>query len=88
MGTNARTDGQIFTQCSGISSHSMGVRIMIDVFHINTDDKENGLFPQSDNSGMILSMQGDGEVILMIGSLHMTKQNTSCGSLTSMLGML
>jgi hypothetical protein len=27
MGTNARTDGQIFTQYLGISSHSMGARI-------------------------------------------------------------
>ncbi len=27
MGTNARTDGQIFTQYSGISSHSMGACI-------------------------------------------------------------
>jgi hypothetical protein len=27
MGTNTRTDGQIFTQYSGISSHSMGARI-------------------------------------------------------------
>jgi hypothetical protein len=26
---------------------------MICVFHINTDDKENGWFPPSDNSGMI-----------------------------------
>ncbi len=29
MGTNARTDGQIFTQYSGISSHSMGARILV-----------------------------------------------------------
>ncbi len=35
-----------------------------------------------------LSMQGDGHIILKIQSLHMTKQNTSCGSLTSMLVML
>jgi hypothetical protein len=27
--------------------------IMIYVFHINTDDKENGRFPPSDNSGKI-----------------------------------
>jgi hypothetical protein len=27
--------------------------IMTDVFHINTDDKENGLFTPSDNSGKI-----------------------------------
>ncbi len=35
-----------------------------------------------------LSLQRDGQVILMIQNLHMTKQNTSCGSLTSMLAML
>jgi hypothetical protein len=30
-----------------------------------------------------MSMQGDGQVILKIQNLHMTKQNTSCGSLTT-----
>ncbi len=35
-----------------------------------------------------MSMQGDGQAILKIQNLHMTKQNTSCGSLTSMLVML
>ena len=38
-----------------------------------------------------MSMQGDGQVILKnqnLHNLHMTKQNTSCGSLTSMLVML
>ncbi len=35
-----------------------------------------------------MSMQGDGQVFLTIKNLHMTKQNTSCGSLTSMLVML
>ncbi len=35
-----------------------------------------------------MSMQGDGQVTLKIQDLHMTKQNTSCGSLTSMLVML
>ncbi len=35
-----------------------------------------------------VSMQGDGQVILKIKNLRMTKQNTSCGSLTSMLVML
>ncbi len=31
-----------------------------------------------------MSMQGDGQVIRKIQNLHKTKQNTSCGSLTSM----
>ncbi len=35
-----------------------------------------------------MSMQGDGQVILKIQNLLMTKQNTSCGSLTSMVVML
>ncbi len=35
-----------------------------------------------------MSMQGDGQDILKIQNLHMTKQNTSCSSLTSMLVML
>jgi hypothetical protein len=47
--------------------------IMIYVFHINTDDNENGWFPPSNSSGKIMSMQGDGQVILKIQSLHMTK---------------
>ncbi len=36
----------------------------------------------------LMSMQGDGQVILKIQNLHMTKQNTFCGSLTGMLVML
>jgi hypothetical protein len=35
-----------------------------------------------------MSMQGDGQIILKIQELHVTKQNASCGSLTSMLVML
>jgi hypothetical protein len=35
-----------------------------------------------------MSMQGDRQDILKIQNLHMTKQNTSCGSLTSMLVIL
>ncbi len=35
-----------------------------------------------------MSMQGDWQIILKIQNLHMTKQNTSYGSLTSMLVML
>ncbi len=35
-----------------------------------------------------MSMQVDGQVILKIQNLYMTKQNTSCSSLTSMLVML
>ncbi len=35
-----------------------------------------------------ISMQEDGQVIINIQNLHMTKQNTSYGSLTSMLVML
>ncbi len=35
-----------------------------------------------------MSMQGDGQVILKIQNLHMTEQNTSQGSLTSMLVIL
>ncbi len=50
---------------------------MIYVFHINTDDKENEWFPPSDNSGKIYVNAGDGQVILKIQNLHMTKQNTS-----------
>ncbi len=63
---------------------------MLNVFHINTDDNENELFPPSNSSGKIYvnTREGDGQVILKIQNLHMTKQNTSCGSLTSMLVML
>jgi hypothetical protein len=35
-----------------------------------------------------MPIQWDGQVILKIQNLHMTMQNTSCGSLTSMLVML
>ncbi len=35
-----------------------------------------------------MSMQGDGQVILKNQNLYMAKQNTSCGSLPSMLVML
>ncbi len=35
-----------------------------------------------------VSMQGDGQVFLKNQNLHMTKLNTPCGSLTSMLVML
>jgi hypothetical protein len=35
-----------------------------------------------------MSLQRDGQVIIKIQNIHMTKQNTSCGSLTSMLVML
>ncbi len=35
-----------------------------------------------------MSMQADGQVILKIQNLHMTKQNTSCFSLTIVLVML
>jgi hypothetical protein len=62
--------------------------IMIYVFHINTDDNEYGWFPPSDNSGKIYVNATGGQVVLKIRNLHMTKQNASCGSLTSMLAML
>jgi hypothetical protein len=62
--------------------------MMVYVFHINTDDNKNEWFPPSNSSGKIISMQGDGQVILKIQNLHLTKQNTSCGSLTSVLVML
>jgi hypothetical protein len=44
----------------------------------------------SNSSGRIYvnAREGDGQVILKIQNLHMTKQNTSCSSLTSMLVML
>jgi hypothetical protein len=61
---------------------------MVYVFHINTDDNENGCFPQVIAVEKFMSMQGDGQVILNNQNLHMTKQNTFCGSLTSMLVML
>ncbi len=35
-----------------------------------------------------MPIQGDEKVTLKIQNLHMTKQNTSCGSLTSVLVML
>ena len=35
-----------------------------------------------------MSMQGDGQDILKNKNLHMTKQNTPCGSLTTVLAML
>ena len=35
-----------------------------------------------------MSMKGDEQVILKIQNLHMTNQNTSCCSFTSMLVML
>jgi hypothetical protein len=61
---------------------------MIYVFQINTDDKENDGFHQVTTVERFMSMQGDGQVIINIQNLHLTKQNTSCGSLTSMLVML
>jgi hypothetical protein len=33
-----------------------------------------------------MSMQGNGQVILKIQNLHMTKQNTSCGSYSHAVG--
>ncbi len=61
---------------------------MIYVFHINTDDNEMDGFHQVIAVERFMSMQGDGQVIPKIQNQHMTKQNTSCGSLTSMLVML
>ncbi len=40
-------------------------------------------FHQEKTVERFMSMQGDGQVILKIQNLHMTRQNTSCGSLTS-----
>jgi hypothetical protein len=61
---------------------------MIYVFHINTDDNKMDGFRQVITVETFMAMQGDGQVILKIKNLHMTKQNTSCSSLTSMLVML
>ncbi len=61
---------------------------MIYVFHINMDDNENDGFHRVIAVERFMSMQGDGQVTLKIQNLHMTKQNASCGSLTSMLVML
>ncbi len=55
------------------------------MFHINTDDRKMDGFHQVITVERFMSMQGNGQAILMIQNLHMTKQNTSCGSLTSML---
>jgi hypothetical protein len=49
--------------------------------------KMNG-FQQVIAVDRFMSMQGDGQDILKNQNLHRTKQNTSCGSLTSMLVML
>ena len=61
---------------------------MIYVIHINTDDNENGWFPPGNSSEKMYVNARGWTVILEIQNLHMTKQNTSCGSLTSMLVML
>jgi hypothetical protein len=53
---------------------------MIYMFCINSDDKENGWFPPSDDSGKIYVNARGGQVILKIQNLHITKQNTSCSS--------
>ncbi len=62
--------------------------IMIYVFHIIQMTMKMDGFPQVIAVERFMSMQGDRQVILKIQNLHMTKQNTSCGSLTSMLVML
>ncbi len=61
---------------------------MIYVFHINTDDKENGWFPPSDNSEKIYVSARAWTNNPQDSKPTMTKQNTSSGFLTSMLVML
>ncbi len=61
---------------------------MFYVFHIVQMTMEMDGFHQVKAVERFVSMQGDGQVILKIQNLHLTKQNTSCGSLTSMSVML
>jgi hypothetical protein len=60
---------------------------MIYVFHINTDDNKMDGFHQEIAVDRFVSMQGDEQASYPQDSkpTDMTKQNTSCGSLTSML---
>ncbi len=83
---------ELFEQFQGILSNkniemiSDTNEIMIYVFHIIQMTMKTDGFHQV--IAVSMSMQGDGQVILKIQNLHMTKQNTFCGSLTSMLVML
>jgi hypothetical protein len=61
---------------------------MIYVFHIKQMTRKMDGFHQVITVERFMLMQGDGQAILLIQNLHMTKQNTSCGSLTSILVML
>ncbi len=40
--TNKCTHGQIFTQYLGISSHSMGARIRLDIFMVGQKNTDGG----------------------------------------------
>jgi hypothetical protein len=71
-------------QCKHCNCSMMLIRSCVNVFYINTNDNKIGWCPPSNKVERFMSFEGSGQVIIKNQNLHMTKQNTSWGSLTSM----